>query len=442
MYQTKKLSLILVLLVLVIGTGLSVTEVEDWNDLNDVREDLSSSYELINNLDSNTPGYDTYVDTDQGWSPIGSTDDGFSGIFYGEGHEIRDLYINRSDENAVGLFASLDPGAEIQRIGIVDAEIIGNNSVGTLLGRNLHGDKVRFSYATGEITGEEEVGGLVGRGDPGADLENCYTRVTVHGDKYVGGLVGYRAMGSRVTKTYSTGEVNGNDHVGGLIGDKEGGTSISNSFWDVDTSGIDQSDGGTGKSTLEMNDVSTFTDLDTEGLDDPWDFIGDPYDDTGDEDIWGIDEDINDGYPFFVWQNDIDYLPVANFTYEPEEPETEEEINFIDQSVPGDSDIVEWSWIFDDGTTSPEQNPVHVYEEKGNYTVELTVGDEEGFSSTYTREIVVDTADEENDEENDNDEVKVVEGTPVDAFTISLGSVIFLTAILIYGYKLRKNKKG
>jgi hypothetical protein len=46
---------------------------------------------------------------------------------------------------------------------------------------------------------------------------------------------------------------------------------------------------------------------------------------------------------------------------------------------------VSWSWDFGDGTTSTEQNPVHVYEEGGYYRVTLTAKDSKG--STVSKEV-------------------------------------------------------
>jgi|GEM_PF-393997 len=58
----------------------------------------------------------------------------------------------------------------------------------------------------------------------------------------------------------------------------------------------------------------------------------------------------------------------AAFTYAQQVPLT---VIFFDGSI-GGSDLRLWS--FGDGTTSTEQNPVHVYPEQGYYTVTLTIG--------------------------------------------------------------------
>ena len=57
-------------------------------------------------------------------------------------------------------------------------------------------------------------------------------------------------------------------------------------------------------------------------------------------------------------------------------------VNFADLST---GDINSWSWSFGDGGTSTEQNPSHIYENTGAYTVSLTVSGT-GGSDTETRE--------------------------------------------------------
>jgi len=176
-------------------------------------------------------------------------------------------------------------------------EVSGGERIGGLIGQNFGG--VSKSYFTGEVSGSDLVGGLVGHND--GLVFNSYVIGDVSGDSSVGGLVG-EITHAGVKNSYAVGEVNGVNRVGGLVGfSRAPDAPVIDSFWDVDASGIDTSDGGTGKTTAEMKDVATYTDTDTEGLDEPWDFVDDPNDDESDEDIWDMDQEINDGYPFLAW---------------------------------------------------------------------------------------------------------------------------------------------
>ncbi|HEX9986266.1 MAG TPA: discoidin domain-containing protein [Thermoanaerobaculia bacterium] len=58
--------------------------------------------------------------------------------------------------------------------------------------------------------------------------------------------------------------------------------------------------------------------------------------------------------------------------------------SFVDNSVPGDSNITRWQWSFGDGGTSAERDPSHTYAEPGLYDVSLTVTDANGLTSTRT----------------------------------------------------------
>jgi tRNA A-37 threonylcarbamoyl transferase component Bud32/biopolymer transport protein ExbD len=50
-----------------------------------------------------------------------------------------------------------------------------------------------------------------------------------------------------------------------------------------------------------MKNVRTYTDVKwSKGLESPWDFVGNPYDDKGNEDIWNIDPNVNDGHPYLT----------------------------------------------------------------------------------------------------------------------------------------------
>ncbi|MFO7792606.1 MAG: PKD domain-containing protein [Candidatus Saliniplasma sp.] len=81
--------------------------------------------------------------------------------------------------------------------------------------------------------------------------------------------------------------------------------------------------------------------------------------------------------------------PIADFSFDPEKPLEGGEVRFSDNSTERPDEIVSWSWEFDDGAVSEEQDPTHVFQEPGEYIVELTVTDENGDSNTTTKTVVV-----------------------------------------------------
>ncbi|MDI6916953.1 MAG: PKD domain-containing protein, partial [Thermoplasmatales archaeon] len=81
--------------------------------------------------------------------------------------------------------------------------------------------------------------------------------------------------------------------------------------------------------------------------------------------------------------------PTANFTYSPENPTDLEYVYFTDTSTDADGSIYQWYWEFGDGGTSNGQNPTHQYGEAGNYTVSLTVTDDDGATNATSKQITV-----------------------------------------------------
>jgi len=184
-------------------------------------------------------------------------------------------------------------------------QVIGGQETGGLVGTANYSTIINYCHSEGSVIGTGGVGGLVGVfGYDDNYLENCGSIAEVVGDGNVGGLVG--SNGASINNCYSAGFVDCTSGTrGGLIG-YLGGTSgpLSNLFWDMEESGWSwgigsgQEEGVTGKTTVEMKDVATYTNLETEGLDFPWDFFGNPYDDTGSENIWHIGGSQNNGYPY------------------------------------------------------------------------------------------------------------------------------------------------
>jgi hypothetical protein len=65
--------------------------------------------------------------------------------------------------------------------------------------------------------------------------------------------------------------------------------------------------------------------------------------------------------------------------------------SFADASEDRDGSLVSWSWKFGDGTESHERNPPpHIYPAQSEYSVELTVRDNDGATDTRTRMVKMD----------------------------------------------------
>jgi PKD repeat protein len=65
----------------------------------------------------------------------------------------------------------------------------------------------------------------------------------------------------------------------------------------------------------------------------------------------------------------------AAFSGTPTEGHIPLTVSFTDASIANNTTITGWYWEFGDGGTSTEQDPEHVYEEEGHYTVSLEVTD-------------------------------------------------------------------
>ena len=227
-------------------------EIADWNDLDNVRNDLDGDYVLVNDLDEDTDGYAGIGDD---FEPIGFIEDEdltfeFGGSFDGDGFEIADLVIEYDglDAGDIAFFASTDDGSLIENLSVAgsvtvtnsenpraNAGLVGRGRGGTIQSCVSHVDvtvpdgsrvgglvgygqgTVTDCYATGSVEGSDSVGGLVGRNSD--TVEDSYATGSVEGDEFVGGLVGNNDNTGTVTDSYATGSVEVSDSdAGGLVG--------------------------------------------------------------------------------------------------------------------------------------------------------------------------------------------------------------------------------
>lgn len=77
--------------------------------------------------------------------------------------------------------------------------------------------------------------------------------------------------------------------------------------------------------------------------------------------------------------------PQVDFTCSNVQPLIGTSVDFTDLTEPGHASVASWYWEFGDGDTSTEQNPAHMYDTQGTFTVSLTVTDTEGNQATETK---------------------------------------------------------
>ena len=393
------LPLLLIINPIVQAEANSAIQIDSIEDLWKIRDNLSGYYILMKDLDfQDDASYDNTVHksgntTGNGWLPIGSENYEFTGTFDGKNYTISNLFVNRDDEDSIGLFGyTLD--STIININLIDIYVTGYEFVGGLIGFNMgnisncsitgilqgdynvgglvgynlegsildsyaavnvHGENcvggltgsnidsfVDNSYSNGDITGltdyDNNMGGLIGYNN--GTITNCYARGDVVSEGkyswYIGGLVGENDEGS-IANCYSTGYVDGSDVVGGLIGSNT--VMVENCFWDKQTSGQDSSDGGTGKTTSEMKNFNTFND-------ESWDIAKIKYyiDET-----WFINHTFD--YPRLGWESTspLNYPPNIPFNPTPSNGKISVNINqdlYWNGGDPDINDIVSYDVYF------------------------------------------------------------------------------------------------
>ena len=132
-----------------------------------------TGYELKADLDFDDDASYTNVPVNKaswtgrtGWAPVGDESNQFAAAFDGNGHSIANLLINRPRANNVGLFGWVGPSARLRGVGLVDANVTGNDYVGALAGVNQ--GAIKSCYATGAVAGDESVSaGWSGRTETG-----------------------------------------------------------------------------------------------------------------------------------------------------------------------------------------------------------------------------------------------------------------------------------
>ncbi len=220
------------------------TAIYDIADLYAIRNDLSGSYILMNDIDmtaDTSEGGD--YDCGTGWDSI----EQFSGVLDGNGHRIIGMHIfgnlipDSFDEIQTGLFVSLY-NATIENIGLVDCSIdvtLNNEDIHIDIGGitgNCDDSIIRNCYSEGKIRvkgqgGLINVGGLVGNDSTYSSnqIENCYnacdidcseTKIREGNTGHLGGIYGCNQTIVNVSQSYNIGNISGNEqfNMGAICG--------------------------------------------------------------------------------------------------------------------------------------------------------------------------------------------------------------------------------
>ena len=262
---------------------------------------LGSHYRLAANIDASpTRDWQTI-----GFNPIGDPDNGFVGLFDGEGREIRGLFMNSSEANAA-LFDEVRAGGRVARLGLRDmdarardggfraAGAVARLNGGTvslvwasgtaqgaefnnagLIGYLLSGE-LRESWFVGDIIGGGGNGGLVGLMAAG-EIADSWAMAQVRqtsDNRPNGGLIG-RASGGTLTTSWSGGPVADGENSGGIIGRSDGGSSaLSGGAIYLDTSTSGESDPDANDVAASISLVETMVTVNS-GLGAAWFYDGD-----------------------------------------------------------------------------------------------------------------------------------------------------------------------
>jgi hypothetical protein len=204
------------------GTGepndpYQIATVSDWNDLMNTPADWNDCFIMTANI--NLRGVVL--------TPVGNAINNFTGVFDGNGYIIRNIVINISDGNYVGLFGYMSgQSSEIKNLILISFDVnSGTGSyTGALAGYARKGTIDNCGAFFGSVSGKSYIGGLVGRCNANI-YQSCFEG-NVYGTNCIGGLAGQIFTGdpyldnttTKIKTCYSKGSVEGNQYAGGLIG--------------------------------------------------------------------------------------------------------------------------------------------------------------------------------------------------------------------------------
>lgn len=213
--------------------------------------------------------------TGEDWTPIGDTNDGYTGIFDGNGHKISKLVCERTgDKQVSGLFAQLKENSVVKNLGMEDGVFTSSTSTAGAVAAKSNLGKVINCWNNGKVTAHDFGGGIVGSsqgwiescknsgsvkatwgwgrsggiaGEQVCDMNSskqyvrtyikyCYNTGTADG-YYAGGIVAYQGYKNQeacdIISCWSDAVMTGSI-AGGIVGSLDKGDTIQNCVFNTD----------------------------------------------------------------------------------------------------------------------------------------------------------------------------------------------------------------
>ena len=302
-----------------------------------MRDARGASYKLIADLDFSN----VHFDYEGGWWPIGEWGSGsgsadrFHGTFDGDGHTIKNFYVEKPTGAHDMTFFGVVEGATIERVIFENITFIGEGRMGMISGqteKTTIREVGAINCTVKNIGTGVEAGGFVGPGSQ-VVIYDCYfvdgsivcdgklSETDLRGDN-AAALVGKAENMTAIMSSYVSGTVVARNNLGGIAGMIDASSSISGCLAMCDVTGNDDATGigricgggspdlSSGNYALETakvngNLVTTDNNADQRNGADVTkaDLTQEFYEELGFDfdNVWKMDPSISD-YPVFKWQ--------------------------------------------------------------------------------------------------------------------------------------------
>ena len=175
---------------------------------------------------------DIDMTSENNWTPIGTIDKPFNGVFDGGGHTIQGLCVNSPKTDNVGLFGYAK-NATIYHLHLYNPTVKGKNNVGSLLGYADQDVRISDVLITGSGSGDDyytvyggdlNCGGIVGAVNSKCSIERCMFSGVIKGTLlWCGGILGSGHDQVTISDCSASHNIHvtnntANNHLGGIVG--------------------------------------------------------------------------------------------------------------------------------------------------------------------------------------------------------------------------------